>query len=304
MKRRPWAGMMRGMSVNPQNVSTGWIYRTRALRFLRCHLHQLALAYIVVTAVGMAVVGWPWWVLVIPGVLLMALVTDGMVRPGSNLFYPTFSHGPRNCRCVALTFDDGPDPEITPQVLDVLAEADTRATFFVVGKSLTAQSGLARRMLAEGHVLGNHSWQHSRWQNFFSARWHARELERGEQAIIGVGGGVCLLYRPPVGLKSGELAHAAWQHEVTLVTWSLHSHDTFAHHAERIAERVLGKVRGGDIVLLHDGHDRPGRHRPICVPVLQLILPGLRAKGLGCVTVPELLNLPARRSGRSPRLSA
>lgn len=304
MKRLSCAGMMRGMSADPQNVFTGWIHRTPALLFLRCHLHQLSLAYIVITAVGVSALGWPWWVLVVPGAMLVALVTDGMARPASSLFYPTFSRGPRDCRFVALTFDDGPDPEITPQVLDVLAEAGARATFFVIGKSLTAQPQLAHRMLAEGHVLGNHSWRHSRWQNFFSVRWHARELEFGEQAIADVGGSARPLYRPPVGLKSGELARAAWQRKVTLVTWSLHGHDTFAHHAERIAGRVLGKVRGGDIVLLHDGHDRPGRHRHLCAPALQLILPGLRAKGLECVTVPELLNLPECRPGHGSRFSA
>lgn len=260
------------------------------LRWLRSHLDRLALAYIVVTAIGVSGFAWPWWVLVIPGVLLAAIVTDAIARPGSGTFYPTIRHGPRGASQVALTFDDGPDPEVTPQLLDALAGARARATFFVIGKSLAAQPRLAQRMLAEGHALGSHSWRHSRWQNFYSGRWHRQELERAGQAIAAVcGDRYPLLYRPPVGLKCGALARALWPRGLTLVAWSLHSRDTFARDPERVARRVLGKIRGGDIVLLHDGHDLPGRHRPLCVPALRLILAGLRERGLECVTVPELL---------------
>lgn len=266
------------------------------LPWLRSHLDHLTLAYIVVAAVGVFAFGWPWWVLVIPGALLAGIVIDAIARPGSSTFYPTLRHGPRGSSRVALTFDDGPDPEVTPQVLDVLAEAQVRATFFVIGRSALAQSQLARRILAEGHALGNHSWQHSRWQNFYSGRWHRRELERAGQAMAAMAGELHpLMYRPPVGLKSGGLARALWPRGPTLVAWSLHSRDTFARDPERVARRVLGKIRGGDIVLLHDGHDRPGRHRRLCVPALRLILAGLRARGLECVTVPELLESARQR---------
>ena len=262
-------------------------------RWLRWNLHHLLLVYVVVTAAGVLALSWPWWVLAVPGALLAWLVADGMLRPSSSLFYPTISHGARNVACVALTFDDGPDPVITPQVLDTLAEHGAHATFFIIGKSLVAQPELARRMPAEGHVIGNHSWQHSRWQNFHLFRWQLRELERSEQALAALPGGAPqpALYRPPVGLKRPELARAVWQRGLTLVAWSLHGRDTFARDPQRVARRVLAKVRAGDIVLLHDGHDLGGRRRELCVPALRLILEGLRARGLRCVTVPELLHL-------------
>jgi peptidoglycan/xylan/chitin deacetylase (PgdA/CDA1 family) len=267
-------------------------------RWLRWNLHHLALIYIVIAAAGVFAFDWPLWVLVVPGVLLVWLVADGMARPGSGLFYPTISHGARAGQRVALTFDDGPDAAITPQLLDLLAQSGARATFFVIGKSLVAQPQLGQRMLAEGHVIGNHSWQHSRWQNFRLFRWHAQELERGAQAIAALDGGRRpRLYRPPVGLKRPELARAAWRRGLTLVAWSLHSHDTRLRDPQRIARRVLAKVRGGDIVLLHDGHDLAGRRRPQCVAALRLILVGLRERGFECVTVPELLEF----SGDVPR---
>ncbi|HEX5340842.1 MAG TPA: polysaccharide deacetylase family protein [Gammaproteobacteria bacterium] len=276
--------------TNPHTAATITVPRM-TLRWLRWNLPHLGLAYVVIAGIGMLAFGWPMLAFGVPALLLIALVTDGIARPGSSLFYPTITHGARDSGRVALSFDDGPDPVVTPQVLDALAETGAHATFFVIGKSLAAQPELAKRMLAEGHVLGNHSWQHSRWQNFRFPAWHVREIQRGEQAIAAATGSAGpVLYRPPVGLKSGELARAACRLGLTLVAWSLHSHDTRLPGPERIAQRVLGKIRGGDIVLLHDGHDLPGRQRPFCAQAVRLILQGLREKGLECVSIPELLN--------------
>jgi peptidoglycan/xylan/chitin deacetylase (PgdA/CDA1 family) len=265
------------------------------LPYLRFNLHHLSLVCCVLLIIGMLFYGWPVYLCGAVVVLLVLLVTDAIARPGSNLFYPTVTHGPQQGRRVALSFDDGPDPEVTPQVLDVLAEYGAHATFFVIGKALAAHPEIGRRMTAEGHAIGNHSWQHSRWQNFYPAGWHGREIERGEEAIAAVtGSGAPVLYRPPVGLKSGELAHAAWRRGLTLVAWSLHSRDTRLKDPQSIARRVLTRVRAGDIVLMHDGHDLPGRTRPVCAVALRLILQGLREQGLECVTIPELL-APAGR---------
>jgi peptidoglycan/xylan/chitin deacetylase (PgdA/CDA1 family) len=270
------------------------------LPYLRFNLHHLSLACCVLLVIGMLFYDWPVLLAGSALLLLVLLVTYAIARPGSGLFYPTVSHGPRQGRRVALSFDDGPDPEMTPQVLDVLAEHGVRATFFVIGKALAAHPAIGRRMAAEGHAIGNHSWQHSRWQNFYSTRWHGEEIERGERAIAAVtDSNAAVLYRPPVGLKSGELAHAAWRRGLTLVAWSLHSRDTRLADPQSIARRVLDRIRAGDIVLMHDGHDLPGRTRPLCAAALRLILQGLRDRGLECVTIPELL-APAATAAREP----
>lgn len=276
--------------MSPMPHQTGTASTAMRLPYLRFNLHHLSLAGCVLLAVGMLFYGWPVLLSGTVVLLLVLLVTDAIARPGSSLFYPTVSHGPRLGRRVALSFDDGPDPAMTPKVLDVLAEYGAHATFFVIGEALVAYPEIGRRMVAEGHVIGNHSWQHSRWQNFYAAGWHGREIARGEQAIAAVtGSSAPVLYRAPVGLKSGELAHAAWRRGLTLVAWSLHSRDTRLKDPESIARRVLERVRAGDIVLMHDGHDLPGRTRPLCAKALRLILQGLRERGLECVTIPELL---------------
>lgn len=250
----------------------------------------LAVVYVAATVVGIGVWGWSIWSFWIPTLLFVALIADGVFRPGSSLFFPTVTHGPRDRKQVALSFDDGPDSEVTPGVLDALAKFGARATFFTIGRSLAAQPQIAQRLIAEGHELGNHSWRHSRWQNFFGTGEQRREIERGAQAIAATGDdGASPLYRPPMGFKSRPLARVATEYGLTVVAWSLHGRDTIAPNADRIAKRVLRKIRPGDIVLLHDGHDAPGMHRPECVRAVQLILQGLRERSLQCVTISELL---------------
>jgi peptidoglycan/xylan/chitin deacetylase (PgdA/CDA1 family) len=221
--------------------------------------------------------------------LSIAVAVDGMVRPGSSLFVSTISHGPRGGRQVALTFDDGPDPIVTPQVLDLLAQYQARASFFVIGRALAEQPELARRMVAEGHVVANHSWQHSYLQNFRLWRWQIEELARCERSIESVTGRASpRLYRPPVGMKTGDQAHAILALGLRVVAWSVHSRDTVSPDPAAMARRVLRRIEGGDIVLLHDGDRVPGQRRA-CAPALRLILDGLRVKGLESVTLTELL---------------
>lgn len=253
----------------------------------------LTLTYAVVTAGVVGAFGLSVLNVGIPSAGFLALFADGVARPGSRLLYPTVTRGRRDSRRIALTFDDGPDPEVTPAVLDALARHGAQATFFSIGRALEEHPELARRLVAEGHELGNHSWRHSRWQNLFGAGAHAREIERGERAIAAVTGSQATpLYRPPIGLKSPQLARVASRRRLTLVAWSLHSRDTRSTDPMRVARHVLDRVRPGDIVLMHDGHDRPGRRRPVCAQAVALILQGLRAKGLQCVTVSDLLNRP------------
>jgi chitin deacetylase len=228
--------------------------------------------------------------LAVPAVALLGLLADGVFRPASSVFYPTVVHGSRTSQRIALTFDDGPDPERTPAILDTLAELGARATFFVIGRHLERYPALGRRIVAEGHELGNHSWAHLPWQNFYSRSRHLTDIERTAELICALSGVQREpLYRPPVGLKSPQLAQAALARQLQVIAWSVHSRDTFGQQWQAVARRVLNRVRGGDIVLLHDGHAAEGRHRDNARNALPLILCGLQAQGLQSVTVSELL---------------
>jgi peptidoglycan-N-acetylglucosamine deacetylase len=252
----------------------------------------LILAYAAATAGAVSAFGTSLWSVGLPAAFL-GLFGDGVGRPGSSVLYPTLRHGSRTDSRVALTFDDGPDPSVTPAVLDALADHGARATFFAIGRSLDAHPQIARRVLAEGHELANHSWHHARWQSFAGVREQVEEIERGERAISRVAGDAHKpLYRAPFGIKSPPFVLAAQAKQLTMVAWSLHSRDTRISDPERIAARVLERIRPGDIVLMHDGHDLPGRHRRAAAAALPLVLAGLRAKELECVTVSELLYPP------------
>jgi peptidoglycan-N-acetylglucosamine deacetylase len=235
------------------------------------------------------------------------LMLDGIFRPASPLLYPTVVRGRTDQPQVSLTFDDGPDPEITPRLLDMLAEHQARATFFVIGRQLEKSLALGKRMLAEGHELGNHSWHHSRLQNFYSAMGHGVEIDRCSQLIRSLTAEEREpLYRPPVGLKSPAMARAAQKRNLTAVAWSIHSRDTIVRDANTIARNVLRRIRPGDIVLLHDGHDLDQRHRPIIHQIVPLLLKGLRERGLRSVPVSELTadTLPATRAPNGATLAA
>ena len=226
----------------------------------------------------------------IPAAAVALALGEGIFRPASSTLYPTVSHGPRDRPRVALTFDDGPHAETTPRILDALAANQARATFFVIGRFLERNADIARRALAEGHELGNHSWTHSYFQNFYSTRRHAREIAHGAAAIHQLSGADRdPLYRSPVGLKSPALARAAHVAGLKVIAWSLHARDTFSRDPDAVADRVLSRVQPGDIILMHDGHDRDGSRRIIAAQALPAILQGLRLRGLESVTVSELL---------------
>lgn len=228
----------------------------------------------------------------IPAGALLAVLGDGVFRPTSSTLYPTISNGPRDRPIVALTFDDGPDAQVTPGVLDDLQKFAARATFFTIGRNVEANLAVARRIVAEGHELANHSWQHSRFQNFYNRATQAADLSRSSSQIREITGvDAEPLYRPPVGLKSPPLARAAHERGLTMIGWSLHGRDTMQADAGRIAADILKRIAPGDIVLLHDGHDLPTRHRRAGAAALPRVLQGLKEQGLQAVTVSELLGM-------------
>ncbi len=226
----------------------------------------------------------------IPAALFAALIADGVFRPSSSTFYKTISRGPRSSNRVALTFDDGPDPEITPQVLDVLRRHQARATFFVIGRHLERFMDVAKRAVQEGHELGNHSWQHGYMHHAYPIPRQVDDIEACEALIRSLtGASERAAYRPPVGLKSPRFGRTAEHLGLKVVAWSVHSRDTMDKNPARIARRVVDAARPGDIILMHDGHQNLGAHRPQCPAALPLILEGLNRRGLTPVTVAELL---------------
>lgn len=199
-------------------------------------------------------------------------------------------------RLVALTFDDGPDPAFTPRVLDVLARHGAPATFFVVGANVDRHRALARRIVEAGHTLGNHTYGHAPLTTLGDDEVRD-QLVRGRAAIADLEHGPRLA-RPPSGFTSrrvARIAHALGEREVF---WGSCIESVHGGTPPQRGARLAQRLRGGDIVLAHDGGHITGRwaqeyDRTPTVEALDALLTTMRARGLTPVTLPELLGASA-----------
>ena len=186
----------------------------------------------------------------------LALHAWATVSPRASFYLRTHWRLPEGETGYALTFDDGPHPEHTPAVLDLLAAHSARATFFVIGAHVRRHGALLRRIRAEGHALGLHSDGHSRFFNCWPSNLVRADLERCQQAVAdATGEPPPVLFRPPVGLKNPLVADAVRELGLVMVTWSARAWDTRGARAERIAGRLRRAAEPRAIVLLHDGHE-------------------------------------------------
>ncbi|SEK74386.1 polysaccharide deacetylase family protein [Streptacidiphilus jiangxiensis] len=193
-------------------------------------------------------------------------------------------HGRRDRRQVALTFDDGPDPVLTRQILAVLARHGARATFFCVGHHVAALPEEVRRITEAGHELGNHSWSHPFLPDLTPAQL-CEQIDRTAEAIARVTGREPSRFRPPYGSQTPEVLATLAGQRTTVTLWDVDSRDWARPGAERIATTVLEAVRPGSVVLLHEG----AGDRRQTVLALPAVLAGLADRGLEPVTLTELL---------------
>lgn len=223
---------------------------------------------------------------------MVAFLAWVIVSPRSQFFVPSVHELPREARegAIALTFDDGPDPTTTPRVLDLLARHGARATFFVVGRRAAAHPDLVRRIVAEGHAVGSHTYGHSHAFHFRSPRRMRAEVQRGIEAVAAITGSPPLLFRPPQGLRTPLLCDAlAPLGHLVCVTWTERGLDAMGRAAGAIVRRLEGALRPGAILTLHDGAGLGGTEdRGPTVEALATLLDMARARGLRCVSLAGL----------------
>ncbi|MEM6753557.1 MAG: polysaccharide deacetylase family protein [Cyanobacteria bacterium P01_C01_bin.38] len=188
-----------------------------------------------------------------------------------------------NDKLIALTFDDGPWPEYTAQILDILKKNNVKATFFVVGQVLQHHPDLGKRIVTEGHIIGNHTWNH--WYHFFNKQAASLEIDRTSDLIYKTTGTKTTLFRPPGGMLHNGLADYAKSKDYTVIMWSADSIDYALPSPPTLINRVARQATPGGIVLLHDG----GGPRKNTVAALPGMISKLKKKGYRFVTIPELL---------------
>jgi peptidoglycan/xylan/chitin deacetylase (PgdA/CDA1 family) len=213
------------------------------------------------------------------GAVLLSGAAHGAFYRNSPVFGRPISRLPTRDRAVALTFDDGPNPDATPLVLDALAARGVKATFFILGRHAERWPGLVKRVADEGHSIGNHGYFH-RKLHFKSPDYVRRDLELGTEAIERAARIRPRLFRAPHGFRSPWVTVIARSLGQRTVGWSLGVWDSDRPGAEVIAERTVDGARPGSILLLHDGDGYdPSGDRMQTAHAVPLIVDRLLARG-------------------------
>jgi peptidoglycan/xylan/chitin deacetylase (PgdA/CDA1 family) len=210
----------------------------------------------------------------------------GSVRICAGFYIRSWCSGNRNSREVAITFDDGPDEQVTPLLLDLLKEYEVQAAFFLVGEKAERYPSIAIRSCREGHIIGGHSYSHHKWFDLFSRKRMEAELKKTENVILNHTGNKIRLFRPPYGVTNPNLARAVRNAGFYSIGWSLKSRDTVIHDEQLLLRRITKKVRSGDILLFHDT-------MPHMLPVMKELISYLKEQNLKVVRLDKLLNIDA-----------
>ncbi|MBX3602841.1 MAG: polysaccharide deacetylase family protein [Rubrivivax sp.] len=232
---------------------------------------------------------WPWALAAVAANHL--LITAAGLTPRSALLGPNLTRLPAASAArgdFAITIDDGPDPEVTPALLDLLAAEGVRATFFVIAERAAAQRALLRRIVAAGHSVQNHSLHHRHHFSLLGPRALAREIAGAQARLADLSGQRPHCFRAPAGLRNPFLDPVLHRLDLQLVSWTRRGFDTREADPQRVLARLARQPAGGDILLLHDGHARrTAAGQPVLLAVLPPLLARYRAAGLQPVTLAD-----------------
>ena len=234
--------------------------------------------------------------LVALGLLLMMLTSPLAIAASARPPEVSYTHISTEEKVIALTFDDGPHPRYTDEILDLLARYGAKATFFVIGKNVELYGAASERAAREGHEIGNHTYSHPGLSEI-SPRELEREILKNEAIIEEAIGKAPDCFRPPEGYCDREVRRAAAATGCALILWSIDTRDWSGIGSDAIVEKVMREAAPGAIILFHDyiAKDSP------TPAALKKILPRLSAAGYRFVTVSELLTVAEAASEEAGR---
>ncbi|PKN28210.1 MAG: polysaccharide deacetylase family protein [Deltaproteobacteria bacterium HGW-Deltaproteobacteria-21] len=208
--------------------------------------------------------------------------------PRSSFFLPVISRGVSGQKAVALTFDDGPDPLSTPELLSLLLKHGAQATFFVTGKRALAYPEVMNDILRQGHAVGNHTYSHDCLFALRSTKRLSGEIE-STQDILTKFGIKTLAFRPPVGITNPRLRKVLRQRNAVVIGFSCRPLDWGNRRIRNLSTKILKRVRPDDIVLLHDIRPKEAHLLPLWLKEIETILSGLEAKGIAILPLSDLI---------------
>ncbi|CAN7350720.1 polysaccharide deacetylase family protein [Caballeronia sp. LjRoot34] len=232
---------------------------------------------------------WPWW---LAGTAINhATVTAAGLWPRSTLLGANWTRlpaVPRNANAIALTLDDGPDPLVTPQVLDLLDAHRVRATFFLIGERARRYPALTREIVARGHAVENHSQKHVHTFSVTGMGALSREIDTAQRTLTELTGERPAFFRAPAGLRNILLEPVLQKLDLRLAAWTRRGFDTRERDPEIVARRLLRDLAPRDILLLHDGAAAiTDDGQPVLLCVLPRIFDAAKKRGLQFVTLRE-----------------
>jgi peptidoglycan-N-acetylglucosamine deacetylase len=209
--------------------------------------------------------------------------------PTMHLYGRSFVGLPPGTRKLALTYDDGPNDPCTLQLMDVLARHNVKATFFVLGRFVEQKPQIVRALAAAGHVIGNHSWSHPRLIFATDAELRS-QVERTQQVVFDACGVTPTLFRPPYGGRRPGTLQTVRKLGLEPVMWNVTCYDWKATSADKMLAHARRQIRGGDVILMHDGDQQAmGADRNHTIEATDRLIAHYKAEGHEFVTVPQMM---------------
>lgn len=234
---------------------------------------------------------WPWLL----GLVLLnhLLLTAISLWPRSQLLGTNWVHLPTNAvtnNQIALTIDDGPDPEVTPKVLKILDQHQVKATFFCIGEKAQLHPDICREIIRRGHNIENHTQHHQHTFSFLGPNGFTKEIQAAQNTLATITGQEPKFFRAPAGLRNPFLDAVLNKLNLTLTSWSIRGFDTKSNNAEHIKSKLIQHLSAGIILLLHDGNAaRTRQGTPVILEVLPDLISAAKTKGLHFITLRQAL---------------
>ena len=210
----------------------------------------------------------------------------GCYYVGSNFFIPVICSSSTDKKVIALSFDDGPATDYTPEILAILQEQAVKAAFFCIGNRIAGNEQLFRQLHEEGHVIGNHSYSHHFWFDMFSSKKMLTDLQRMDAAMSAVTGLQPRLFRPPYGVTNPNLKKAIINGRYTPIGWNIRSLDTVIRDEQKLLKKINEAIKPGAIILFHDTSRTT-------LAILPAFIRQVKERGYEIVRLDKMLNLQA-----------
>ena len=226
----------------------------------------------------------PWYAYAIILLVYSLVLFYGSYYIGSNFFMKVLCRADTTAKQIAISFDDGPAQAHTAEILDILKSNNVPAVFFCIGKNIIGNEYLLKKIAADGHIIGNHSYSHHFWFDLFSTKKMRMDLELMNEQVKKITGFTPLLFRPPYGVTTPNMKKVMQQTGLTAVGWNIRSLDTVINDKETLLKKITGPLQPGAIILLHDTSSTT-------LSILPSFIAGCKEQGYEFVRLDHLLNI-------------